>query len=243
MNRETRFPVQHPEFRYAESWNPYSKKLLAEMEGRVFVDNGTEGFSGKWREKFPDGVSSPKRPLCVEIGCNGGHVILEWAARDPAGAYIGIDWKFKQIFRGAEKAKKRGLGNLLFLRAHAVRLPYMFGEQEIDRLAIYFPDPWAKKSQLKNRLIQKETLEQFARLVKNGGELHLKTDHRGYFDWMLECLEATGTIWEVTEKTFDLHQGHPDPKALQIPEVTLFERLFVKDGLPIHSIRLKKRAT
>jgi len=41
--------------------------------------------------------------------------------------------------------------------------------------------------------------------------------------------------------TRDLHAGNPDAKKLTTPEVTLFEPLFIKDGLPIHSIRLRPR--
>ena len=238
---ENKLPLQHPDYRYTDSWNPYSKRLLQEMEGRVFVDNLAEGHRGAWRERLPDGQTSSSRKLAVEIGCNGGHVILEWATKDPATAYIGIDYKFKQIFRGAEKAQGRGLGNLLFLRAHAARLKYIFAPGEVDFLAIYFPDPWAKKSQLKNRLIQADSLREFCSVLKPGGELHIKTDHRGYFDWIMEAVEKTGDLWKVQDATYDLHGSNPRAIELKIPEVTLFEKLFVKDGLPVHSVRLFRK--
>jgi tRNA (guanine-N7-)-methyltransferase len=232
-------PVHHPDFRYPSSKNPYWAKLK-EFAGRVFSDNDTEAHRGHWREKFPN---SPTE-LHVEIGCNAGHVVLEWAARSPQAAYIGLDWKFKPIFWGIEKAVKRKIANLLFFRAHAERVPYMFSEGEVDFLYLYFPDPWPKKKQWKNRFLTARTLASLAPVVKRGGVFHIKTDHAGYFDWMLEalaeCERESGKLWKVIDQTRDLHAGNARASELVIPDVTLFERLFIADGIPINSMKLER---
>ncbi|OFZ19638.1 MAG: hypothetical protein A2X94_17505 [Bdellovibrionales bacterium GWB1_55_8] len=240
----SRLPIQHPDYRYSTSSNPYSNRL-EEFSDRVFSDNSTEAHSGQWRSLIPDGKSDPRRELHVEIGCNAGHVVVEWAARNPAHAYIGIDWKFKPIFRAAEKTVKRGIQNLLFLRAHADRIKYMFGPDEIDGLYLYFPDPWPKKAQMKNRFFSEIRLRELAGLIRPGGAFHVKTDHPEYFMAMEEAMRTVlaeaDCPWELIELTRDLHAGHPDPRTLTIPDVTLFERLFIKDGIKIQSIRLQKR--
>jgi tRNA (guanine-N(7)-)-methyltransferase len=241
----TRLPLHHPEYRYSTSRNPYSAKIDG-LQGRVYSDNGTESHRGEWRTRFPDAaaIGAPangRRELHVEIGCNAGHVVVEWAARNPATAFIGIDWKFKPIFRGTEKAIKRKIGNLIFLRGHADRLQFMFGPDEIDFLALYFPDPWAKKSQLKNRWLTAERLREVAPLVRKGGIFHIKTDHLGYFEWMEAAIGQVSDVWEVVEHTRDLHAGHPAPTTLKIPEVTLFEGLFIKDGIKINSVKLRRK--
>jgi tRNA (guanine-N7-)-methyltransferase len=239
--RELRLPLDHPEYRYSVSRNPYQAKVRA-LEGRVYSDNDSETHRGRWRERFADAAShaGPRRPLHVEIGCNAGHVVLEWAARDPGTAFIGVDWKFKPIFRGAEKSVKRGLNNLILLRAHADRLHYMFGSGEIDFLALYFPDPWPKKAQLKNRWLTAARLRTVAGLVRPGGVFHLKTDHLGYFEWMEAAIREVADLWEPFEHTRDLHAGHPAPQTLKIPDVTLFESLFIKDGIKINSVKLRR---
>lgn len=235
----THLPLQHPDYRYPESRNPYSQKI-EKYRGVVFSNNETETLQGRWRTALADGDSSPGRKLVVEIGCNAGHVIVEWAARDPKTAYVGLDWKFKPIFRAAEKAEKKGLKNILFFRAHADRIQHMFGPGEIDELCLYFPDPWAKKKQLKNRWLTAARLREVAPLLKMGGILHIKTDHLGYFEWMEEAVKETAELWEVLEHTRDLHAGNPRAHELKMPEVTLFERLFIADGIKINSFRLKR---
>ena len=246
-NAPERLPMSHPDYRYSQSRNPYSGKVQ-ELKGRVFSDNESEAFGGRWREQFLDASkysasasSAERRPLHVEVGCNAGHVVVEWATRDPKTAFIGLDWKFKPIFRGTEKGIKRGLSNLIFLRAHADRIGFTFGPGEIDFLALYFPDPWAKKKQLKNRWLTAERLRSVAELVRPGGIFHIKTDHLGYFEWMEDAVSQVPDLWEVVEHTRDLHARNPAPEKLKIPEVTLFESLFIKDGIKINSFRLKRR--
>ncbi|MDR3606715.1 MAG: tRNA (guanosine(46)-N7)-methyltransferase TrmB [Oligoflexia bacterium] len=232
---ENATPVTDPAFRYAESRNIYAKKLL-ELKGKVYADHDTETHRGKWRGTF----SGPNREaLHLEIGCNAGHVVSQWAARDPKTAYIGLDWKYKPIFRGAEKGLKHGLENLIFFRAHAERVRFMFAENELDRVSIFFPDPWPKKKHFKNRWVTADRLRDLHSVLRTGGILHIKTDHPGYFDWINDALQETRALWEVMSHTRDLHGGNPDAKKLQIPDVTLFERLFINDGLPIHQVILK----
>jgi tRNA (guanine-N7-)-methyltransferase len=237
-----RVPITHPDFRYSESTNPYSKKI-EEVSDRVFSDQASEAHIGQWRDHFPDQKKSTpqRRPLHVEIGCNAGHVILEWAKAHPETSYIGIDWKFKPIFRAAEKSIKHKIGNLIFLRAHADRIQYIFSEEEVDALFLFFPDPWPKKAQKKNRFLRSERLREIHKILSKDGVFTIRTDHRDYFDWMLQCIHETQELWDVFDLSFDVYANHPDPKSLKIPEVTLFERLFIKDGLPIHQVKLRKR--
>jgi len=237
-----RLPLQHPEYRYPSSRNPYYIKVR-DFPGIIYTDNDTEAHRGQWLSLFKDGDKTPKRPLHVEIGCNGGHVTLEWAASTPRAAWMGLDWKFKQIHRGAEKAEKRGLGNLIFLRAHADRLRYMFAPGEVDHLYLYFPDPWPKKGQWKHRWLNGENLLAAAGVVRSGGTFHIKTDHAGYFEWMEKAVASLGaeSPWVVEKLTRDLHNGHADPLSLEIPDVTLFEKLFIRKQIPIHSMWLKRR--
>ena len=234
-----RLPIQHPEYRYPEARNPYSQKL-SDFKGYVYSENETELHCGQWRNQFLNSNQNQKTELCVEIGCNTGHVTRAWAEQNPDKLFIGIDWKFKIIHKGAEKAKKLGLKNLIFLRANVERIQYMFAENEIDRLCLYFPDPWPKKSQWKNRFLKASTLQDCARILKVGGIFHIKTDHAGYFEWMESAVQETKNLWQIEHRTTDLHASHPSPDKLEIPDVTLFEKLFIKDKIPIKSLTLRK---
>ena len=238
----SRLSIQHPDYRYRESPNPYWKKLEA-LRGRVFIDNDTETHPGKWRETVPavEKGGSERRPLHVEIGCNYGHVVLEWAARDAGGMFVGIDWKFKGIHRAAEKAMGRGISNVIFFRANVERLRFMFTPGEVDFFYLYFPDPWPKKAHWKNRFVTTDNFRVLHGLLSAGGVLHVKTDHDGYWEWMQKALGAVAGDWEVLECVADLHAGNRDAERLDFPDVTLFEKGFIKEKVPVKSMKLKKK--
>jgi tRNA (guanine-N7-)-methyltransferase len=231
----SRLPIGHPEYRYPPSKNPYWERNRA-PEGRVLTDNETEAHAGRVRALF---AGRPRR-LHVEIGCNAGHVLVEWAAAEPRDAFIGIDWKHKAAHRGAEKTRARGCANAVFFRAHAERIQYMFGEGEIDRLYLFFPDPWQKKSQWKNRFVTAERLRELARIVAPGGTFEIRTDHAGYFEWIEAAVAEASAHWHVRARTIDRHAGNPEAAKLTIPEVTLFERLFIQRGIRIHALELER---
>jgi tRNA (guanine-N7-)-methyltransferase len=235
MNGDTILAVSHPDYRYPTPKNPYWSKIQS-VSDRVYSDNQTEQFRGDWKSLFP---ANPEGALIVEIGCNAGHVAVESADQNKMQNYIGIDWKFKPIFRGAEKAASRGLQNLIFLRAHAERLHFIFGPEEIDQLNLFFPDPWPKKSQMKNRFFSADRLRKIAPLMKKAGHFHIKTDHSGYFQAMSDAVHQCADLWQILDISHDLHRNHPAPHLLDFPEVTLFEKLFIRDKLPIHQLKLQ----
>ena len=62
-------------------------------------------------------------------------------------------------------------------------------DASVDRVLILFPDPWHKARHNKRRLLQDETAQAFARILKPGGTLRFVTDWRDYAEWALERLE------------------------------------------------------
>lgn len=216
--------------------NPYSEKLK-NLAGIVYCDRDTELHAGNWRFVFRK--SSPE--LHVEIGCNAGHVLLGWAQRNPHRSYIGIDWKFKPIFRGAKKAMQLQLDNVFFFRAHAERIPFMFGKSEIDCIYLFFPDPWPKKSQQKHRFLTTDRLLDLASVVKPNGLIHIKTDHQDYFDWIKKAALETGNLWTIEHQTEDLYENDPHPEFLEIPDVTLFEKIYIHSKIPIRNLILRRK--
>lgn len=239
MLTQSKLSIRHPEYRYPVSKNPYYE-TIQKTQGRILQDNDTENRPGQWREILTQSMGKSPSELHVEIGCNGGHVLVEWARRNPDAGYIGIDYKFKQIYKGFERAVKKQTPNALFLRAHALRLGYVFAPGEIDHLYLLFSDPWPKKSQHGHRLVTTDWLRTVARCVRPGGSFEIRTDHAGYFEWMERELLGALDLWGVEVHSTDLYAGHADPTQLQIPEVTLFERIFIKSKIKIHRLHLRR---
>lgn len=230
--------VESPNYRYPPSRNPYWEKIR-ETSGRIRLDHESEKYSGLWKKTF----STTDAALHVELGCNGGHWLLARAALDPKDLFVGIDWKFKQVYLAHEKSQKHAVNNTVWLRAHAERMPMMFAAGEIDHLYLFFPDPWPKKAQRKNRLFDMTWLTNVAPLLRSGGTFEIRTDHGEYFAEMLSAVRARLEDWKIESVSRDHHGGAgtaANARKLAPPKVTLFERVFISQGVPIQRVVLKR---
>jgi len=219
---------------YSPTRNPYGAKI-AELSAAgfptVIADGETETFRGRWRERFGRPASAR---LELELGSYHGETMNHLARRQPEGVHLGVEWKYKQCFMGGKKARDQGLTNVTFLRANIARLPLMFAPGEIDRVWILFPDPWSRLSQQKWRLLQPGFFRALAALLPEGRELMIKTDHAEYAAFIGESIREAGC--------FDyLPPERAEAGWAQIPP-TPFERIFLRQGLPIHPFALVRNA-
>lgn len=227
-------PVTHPNYQYSSSLNPYSDRLSSFPF--VWNNQQTEDKAGQWRSLFNQPSDFALR---LEIGCNTGHVLRARAEADLNTIYLGIEWKFKIVFQGAEKTVRKNLKNVGFLRMNADRIPYVFAAGELDRLDIYFPDPWSPSSQWKNRIIRPDTLAGIAHALKANGILEIRTDNPEYAHWIDKCFAEQIDMFERLSYTQDKHRDG-NAKDLKIPNITLFEGIYIQEGKPIHEFRFRR---
>jgi tRNA (guanine-N7-)-methyltransferase len=64
------------------------------------------------------------------------------------------------------------------------RLP----DGSIQRVFLLYPDPWPKARHADRRFIRPENLDRLARVMADGGELRIATDHPVYKVWTLAQL-------------------------------------------------------
>ena len=73
----------------------------------------------------------------------------------------------------------------------------------LDRIFVLFPDPWPKARHHKRRVIQPETVAEFARLLKPGGALRFASDVAHYVDWALLRITANADFRWTAERADD----------------------------------------
>ena len=176
---------------------------------------------GAWRSLKPGCAA-----LWVEIGCGKGKFTVETAQANPEVLVIAIERCREAMVMAMEKARDMGLTNVFFVDMDVANMEGCFAPGEIDRMFINFPDPWPRSKNAKRRLTYRTFLRMYTRIVRDGGELHFKTDNAKLFAFTLEELAGLGL--ETKNLTRNLHENGP------VGIMTGYEEKFYALGTPIN---------
>lgn len=128
-------------------------------------------------------------PCILEIGFGNGDALAAMAEQQPQCDFIGIEVHRPGVGRLLQQLEARGIGNVRVMREDAVQiLNTCIADNSLDRLLLFFPDPWHKKRHHKRRIVQPDFIELLSRKIRPGGCLHMATDWEDYARHMLEVM-------------------------------------------------------
>jgi tRNA (guanine-N7-)-methyltransferase len=174
------------------------------------------------------------QPITLELACGGGEYVLGLAQAYPERNFIGVDIKGNRLWTGAQAALAQQLPNAAFLRTRIEVLPAFFGPAEIDEIWITFADPFPRSGKENRRLTSPYFLNQFRKVLKPGGLVHLKHDDPDFYAFTLDTL--------TQDPQCTLLYNNPDIYAgpLEYPELafkTLYEEKHLAAGRRIKYVR------
>jgi tRNA (guanine-N7-)-methyltransferase len=127
------------------------------------------------------------------------------------------------------------LDNVRLLRGDAVDvLRERFAPASLNRMLLFFPDPWPKKRHHKRRLLQADFVKLVASRLAPGGHFHLATDWQDYAEHMLTVLEEEGAFVNLAGQGSFCTQGTDRP-------MTKFERRGRRLGHEVLDLRFERR--
>lgn len=138
-----------------------------------------------------DAVFQRRAPRVLEIGTGNGEALTTMAAAMPEHDFLGVEVHRPGVGHALLCIERLALTNVRLLCHDAVEVVQRaLAPGSLQRVHIYFPDPWPKKRHHKRRLIQPPFLDMLTRVLAPGGVLHLATDWENYAEQMLEVLTA-----------------------------------------------------
>ena len=176
---------------------------------------------GHWHELMPEA-----REIRVELGCGKGRFTADTAKAEPDILLIAVEKVPDAMVVAMERVKAAGLQNVYFVDGDAALLSDMFAPGEADRIYINFCDPWPKSNQKKRRLTHGNFLKVYRRVLKDGGQIHFKTDNDKLYEWSIEEIPQFG--FTLSEVTRDLHANGP------VGVMTDYEAKFYAEGKNIN---------
>ncbi|CAL7963876.1 tRNA (guanine-N(7)-)-methyltransferase [Gammaproteobacteria bacterium] len=130
-------------------------------------------------------------PLILEIGFGMGITLLNSAKKYPEQDFIGIEVHQPGIVTLLAQLKAQPLSNVRIYNEDAVIvLEQCIPDDSLEKILIFFPDPWQKNRHHKRRLIQPKFVALIQKKLKSKGVLHIATDWEDYANHITAILKT-----------------------------------------------------
>ena len=134
-------------------------------------------------------VFGREAPTTLEIGFGNGDSLAQMAKQAPERNFFGIEVHRPGVGHLLHLVEEYELSNVRAMHHDAVEIiNKMIPDGSLDRVQIFFPDPWHKKRHNKRRIIQPAFVALLATKLQQGGVLHLATDWEHYAQQMLKVM-------------------------------------------------------
>jgi tRNA (guanine-N7-)-methyltransferase len=177
----------------------------------------------------------PGKNVELEVGSGKGLFLASAAAADPATHFVGIELAAKFANRAAQRIGKSGLVNATMLRGDAKQfLEKIVPDVSVQRLHVYFPDPWWRNKHKKRRVLNEQTIRDIERVLVPGGEFHFWTDVLDYYEHICGEVMDNTTLYGPS--------FIPEPAANHNMDFTThFERRARLNSQPVYRALFQRR--
>lgn len=161
---------------------PGQKRALVE----AWPDFGLETEDGELNLK----ALFPKGQIVLEIGFGMGDSLFQMAMDDPETNFIGVEVHRPGVGHLLNRMLEAQVTNVRVFAEDSIDvLSRSIPAQSLDKIQIFFPDPWHKKKHHKRRLINDEFAGLLASRLKTEGVLHIATDWHNYAESITETFQ------------------------------------------------------
>jgi len=174
------------------------------------------------------------RNLHVEIGGGKGDYWIEMARKFPEDCWVTVEKDSSVAAFALRKMLESPQPNMFLINGDAKDLNLWFDHQEIDVIHLNFSDPWPKKAHHKRRLTHQSFLQNYQKLLKNDGEIQMKTDNMDLFEF--SCQIFSQNNWICMDISVDYRRNsHPEDA------ISEYEQRFIDLKQPIYRCVWRKR--
>ena len=136
--------------------------------------------------------------MVCEVGFGDGRSLLEMARQDPGRDFVGVEVYRPGVGSLLLRLKNSGIENVRVALVDAAEfLRDEVPPASLDKLLVFFPDPWPKRRHRKRRLIQPPFVDLAVSRLMPGGRIHCASDWEDYAAQMMEVLSACELLENV----------------------------------------------
>lgn len=172
-------------------------------------------------------------PKVLEIGFGMGETTATIAKAQPDHDYLALEVHTPGVGALLKLIDEERLTNIRIVQHDAIEvLEKMLAPASLDRVHIFFPDPWPKKRHHKRRLIRPGFVRLLATRLKPGAMIHLATDWADYAEQMLAVLSAEPQLENCAQGYAERPTSRP---------MTKFEQRGLRLGHRVYDLLFRKR--
>lgn len=195
---------------------------------KLFSEDKNFNTSANEKEYLDFGkIFGNENEIHLEVGCGKGRFVYEAALRNPDINYIAVEKVGNVIVSACNLAKD--LPNVCFLQCGAEYLEKYIKPNSVSRIYLNFSCPFPKARHESHRLTAVHFLNIYKNLLKEGAEIHQKTDNMPFFEYSLEKFTTAG--YKLKNISLDLHNSDFEGNI-----ETEYEHRFASRGLPIYRL-------
>lgn len=129
--------------------------------------------------------SGKVKNVYLEIGFGKGEHLAAQAENHALTGFIGCEPYIGGVAALLTRVQKHKLSNVRIYPDDARHLLAALATHSIDRVFLLHPDPWPKNRHAKRRFINSENLDALSRVMRQGAELRISSDHPVMVAWAL----------------------------------------------------------
>lgn len=130
-------------------------------------------------------------PVWMEIGFGDGAALGHMAEHNPEVNFLGVEVHLPGVGHALGEITQRELTNVRLVRYDVLDLiEHFLKPASVDRVLVYFPDPWHKTRHRKRRLVNAGFLDMMNELLVPDGVIHFATDWVPYAQEVRAVVEA-----------------------------------------------------
>ena len=203
---------------------PAHHRLYGRAKGKPLTAHQSALVDGLLPRLAFDADSVPEGEIWMEIGFGAAHHLIEQARANPDVTLIGAEPFLNGVAKALARIDADGLTNVRLHNGDAREIVSALPDGALSKLFVLYPDPWPKARHRKRRLIQEDTIAEFARVLAPGSVWRFASDITNYVDWVLtRVARSPDFAWEPTSARDFL-----DPPTDWT--VTHFERKAIREG-------------
>lgn len=122
--------------------------------------------------------------IYMEIGFGNGEHVKALMEKYPENNFIAIEPFVNGMSAFLKSIYETNLRNVRVWMEDALDVVKSLKSNSIDGMYILNPDPWPKSKHHKRRIVRKETLNEYSRILKDDAEFIMSTDVDELAEWM-----------------------------------------------------------